>query len=153
MFEFRNPGKLVDGELQLILTEKYPGNPAHGWVPAYRFRMTLVGQTQEIGSIELRVGNTPHILMYAGHIGYRVAPEHRGHHYAARACRLLFPLARSHGLDTLWITCNPDNIASRRTCELLGAKLVEIVDLPPDTDMYLMGERQKCRYHLDISAD
>lgn len=153
MFEFRNPGKLVDGELQLILVEKYPGDPARGWVPAYRFRMTLVGQAQEIGNIELRVGHTNHILMYAGHIGYRVAPEHRGHHYAARACRLLFPLARSHGLDTLWITCNPDNIASRKTCEFLGAKLVEIVDLPLDTDMYLMGERQKCRYRLDISAD
>jgi len=109
-----------------------------------------VGQTENIGRIELRIGNTHHIVMYGGHIGYTVVPEYRGHHYAARACRLLMPLARSHGLKTLWITCNPDNIASRRTCELLGARLVEIVDLPASTDMYKAGECQKCRYRLDI---
>jgi tagatose 1,6-diphosphate aldolase len=62
---------------------------------------------------------------------------------------LLLPLARSHGLMTIWITCNPDNFASRRTCELAGATLVEIVDLPEDNDMYQRGERQKCRYRLD----
>ncbi len=150
VFKFHNPGKLIDGELELTLVEKYPGNPTIDYVPAYRFRMTLVGQDREVGHIELRIGDTHHIVMYAGHIGYRVAPEHRGHRYAARSCRLLLPLARSHGLKTLWITCNPDNVASRRTCELAGARLVETVDLPEDTDMYQEGERQKCRYRLDL---
>ena len=88
--------------------------------------------------------------MYGGHIGYGVLPRYRGHRYAARACKLLFPLARRHGLNPLWITCNPDNIASRRTCELAGGKLVEIVDLPEDIDMYQAGERQKCRYRFDL---
>ena len=45
-------------------------------------------------------------------------------------------MARRHGLATVWITCNPDNRASRRTCELTGAQLVEIVDLPADNDKY-----------------
>jgi len=152
MFEFRNPGRLIDKELELVLLEEYPGNPAIGYVPAYRFRMTLVGQDEEIGYIELRVGDTHHLAMYAGHIGYRVVPQHRGHRYAARSCRLLLPLARDHGLKTLWITCNPDNIASRRTCELAGAEFIEIVDLPEDTDMYQEGERQKCRYRLETSS-
>ena len=149
-FQFRDPGRLVDGDLELILVETYPGDPAIGYVPAYRFKMTLVGQDEEIGGIELRVGNTNHVVMYGGHIGYWVASEHRGHRYAARGCRLLFPLARSHGLRTLWITCNPDNMASRRTCQIIGAELVEIVDLPDGTDMYQKGERQKCRYRLDL---
>ena len=77
-------------------------------------------------------------------------PPHRGHRYAARSVRLLLPLARAHGFTTLWITCNPDNWPSRRTCELAGGTLVEIVDLPPDNDMYLEGERQKCRYRFDL---
>lgn len=153
MFEFHNPSELVDQDLALVLVEKYPGDPLLNFVPAYRFKMTLVGQNDKIGRIELRVGNTNHIVMYAGHIGYNVEPEHRGHRYAARVCRLLFPLAQSHGIKALWITCNPDNIASRRTCELAGAELVEIVDLPEDTDMYREGERQKCRYRIDLREE
>lgn len=150
MFRFRDPGRLVDGDLQLVLVERYRGDPAGGFVPSYKFLMKLGGSNETVGQIELRIGNTHHIVMHAGHIGYRVFPEHRGHRYAARSCRLLLPLARSHGLQTLWITCNPDNVASRRTCELVGAELVEIVDLPRHSDMYQRGERQKCRYRLDL---
>ena len=150
MFEFHDPGRLIDGDLELILVEKYPGDPAINYVPAYRFMMTLVGQGNKIGSIEFRVSNTYHIIMYAGHLAYAVDPKHRGHRYAVKACKLLMPLARLHGFLTLWITCNPDNIASRRTCELAGAELVEIVDLPEDTEMYRKGARQKCRYQVDL---
>jgi predicted acetyltransferase len=142
--------RLVDNDLQLILVEEAPGDPAINHVPAYKFKMTLVGHEEEIGRIQLRIGTTHHIVMYAGHIGYAVDPQHRGHRYAARACRLLFPLARSHGLETLWITCSPENLASRRTCELAGGELVDIVDLPDDTDMFRRGERQKCRYRIDL---
>lgn len=150
MFEFYDPGPLIDGDLELILKEARPAEPDRGYVPAYKFKMALVGRDEEIGGIDLRVGNTPHLVLYGGHIGYGVNPEHRGHHYAARACRLLLPLARRHGLNPLWITCNPENIASRRTCELAGATLVEIVNVPEDTDLYLHGDRRKCRYRIDL---
>jgi predicted acetyltransferase/protein associated with RNAse G/E len=149
-FDFYEPGQLTDEELELLLIEKDPGNPKINYVPAYHFKMVRMGEDLQIGSIDLRIGNTYNLVMFGGHIGYRVEPEYRGHHYAARACKLLLPLARRHGLKTLWITCNPDNIASRRTCELAGAELVEIIDLPEDNDMYQEGERQKCRYRLDL---
>ena len=148
MFQFHDPGKLIDDDLELILDERYPGDPAIDHVPTYKFKMTRTGRHEEVGRIDLRIGNPRHLVMYGGHIGYRVHAKYRGHHYAARACRLLLPLARRHGLQTLWITCNPDNFASRRTCELAGAQFVEIVDLPEDTDMYREGERQKCRYRI-----
>ncbi len=150
-FEFLDPGPLIDGDLELVLAEKRPGDAARNYVPAYHFRMRLPG-VEEAGRIDLRIGNPAHLVRYGGHIGYRVSPEHRGHHYAARACRLLLPLALQHGLQTVWITCNPDNWASRRTCELAGAELVEIVDLPEDNDMYQRGERRKCRYRLDLRS-
>ena len=38
--------------------------------------------------------------------------------------------ALAHSLDRLWITCDPDNRASRTTCERLGAVLVEVVTVP-----------------------
>jgi len=150
MFEFYDPGWLVDGDLELILVDKYPPDPVKKHVPVYKFKMAHVGRDNSIGRIDLRVGHTEHIVRYAGHIGYRVYPEQRGHRYAARACRLLLPLARRHCLNPVWITCDPDNIASRRTCEIAGAEFVEIVDLPVDSDMYRRGERRKCRYRLDF---
>jgi len=58
------------------------------------------------------------------------------------------PLAWRNGIVPTWITCNPDNLASRRTCELVGAELIETVALPPGNDMYDRGDRFKCRYRL-----
>jgi predicted acetyltransferase len=149
VYRLHDPGELVDGDLELVPVGEYPSGPTN-FFPIYRFKMTLHGHDEQIGRIELRVRNTRRTVMYEGHIGYRVFPEHRGHRYAARACRLLLPLARHQGLEVLWITCDPDNIASRRTVELAGAELVEIVDVPEDMDMYQRGERRKCRYRLDL---
>jgi predicted acetyltransferase len=139
---------LADGELELHLTERTLGDPARNWVPAYRFEMRAFGR--KAGGITLRVGETEFLHLYAGHIGYGVEYDFRGRRYAARATKLLFPLARSHGMQMLWITCNPENVASRRTCELVGGELVDIVDLPIDCDMYREGERQKCRYRVRL---
>jgi tagatose 1,6-diphosphate aldolase len=139
---------LADRELELHLSERTLGDPARNWVPAYRFEMRVGGR--KAGSISLRVGSNDYIEFYAGHVGYGVEYAFRGHHYAARACKLLFELARHHGMTSLWITCNPENVASRRTCERLGGELVDIVDLPAETDMYKEGERQKCRYRIRL---
>lgn len=147
---FHNPGRLIDGDLELILIEKAAADPIKGFVPAYKFEMRIVGTKKRIGSIELRVGNTERVIRYDGHFGYGVDPEYRGCRYAARSLRLLFPLARKHEIDPVWVTCDPDNRASRRTCEIAGGRLVEVVDLPEDTDHYREGERKKCRYRFDL---
>jgi tagatose 1,6-diphosphate aldolase len=146
--DLQDVAPLADGELELHLAERTLGDPRRSWVPAYRFDMRVTGV--KAGSISLRVGSTELIERYAGHIGYGVEPPFRGRRYAARACTLLFALARAHGLRTLWITCNPEYVASRRTCELIGGELVDIVELPPDTEMYKEGERQKCRYRVRL---
>jgi predicted acetyltransferase len=145
---FRDPGDLCDGDLRLILRERVPANRDKGWVPMYRFDIVVAGK--RVGGIDLRVGASDFIVRFAGQIGYGVDRQHRGHRYAARAVRAVVPLARAHGLTPMWITCNPENLASRRTCELAGAELVEIVDLPEDCDMFAKGDRQKCRYRLGI---
>ena len=117
-------------------------------VPTYFFRMINTCSGLELGYINLRVASTPHIERYAGHIGYGVHPAHRGHHYAARSVALLVPFARKLGLDPLWITCDPENKASRRTLELAGAEFVEIVDVPSDCGIFQSGHPRKCRYRL-----
>jgi len=149
-FRWQASGDLIDEDLQLVLVERIPEDAVKGYALAYKFDMRRNGSTETVGDIYLRVGDTFRLRMYEGHLAYGVLPEFRGHHYAARACRLLLPLARSHGMTELWVTCNPDNWASRRTCELAGAVLVDTVDLPEDIDMYQEEERQKCRYRLGL---
>jgi len=143
-------GLLRDRELWLELRALEPANPKRGWVPAYRFAIRLDGVEHPVGRLGFRVGSTFTIEHYAGHLGYEVAPAYRGHRLAERSCRLILPLARRHGFQELWITCNPDNWASRRTCERLGAELVETVEVPADNEVFAPGSERKCRYRLSL---
>ncbi len=68
-----------------------------------------------------------------------------------RALGLLTQVARQLQIDPLWITCDPENIASRRTCESAGARPIEIVELPPNCVIYQSGHPRKCRYRLDTA--
>ncbi len=149
---FLDPGPLIDDELELSLVERHPGDPRRDLSPSYFFFMKRTGTSTIIGGISLRLGTSEDILKYYGHVGYGVDEAYRGHHYAARSCRLIFPLAQSHDLDPVWITCNPDNMASRRACELAGGRLVEIIEIPARIrDLRQRGERQKCRYRFDLA--
>ena len=149
-FRFLDPGELRDDCIILRLVATQPADPVKNWVPFYVFHIMSASTGYRAGEIHLRIGSTEHMRLYGGHVAYGVRPEYRGNHFAGRALRLLMPLALRHGLAELWITCNPENVASRRTCEFAGAELVEIIDLPPNLDMYQEGERQKCRYRVDL---
>ena len=134
---------------------RYAGDAGQNRVPAYHFWMRMrsglcESQLSIAGHLGLRIGSTPDLELYYGHVGYNVYPPARGNHYAERSCRLLLPLARAHGMRVLWITCNPDNMASRKTCERLGGQLVEIIDVPPGHLLHTRGERQKCRYRIEL---
>ena len=124
-------------------------HPVHK-VPTYYFAMHSALTNDEVGSINIRDARSHHIESYAGHVGYSVDAAWRGRRYAARALRLLLPLARSLKIETLWITCDPDNIASQRTAELAGATFVEVVDVPEDCVIFKAGHPRKCRYRIDV---
>jgi tagatose 1,6-diphosphate aldolase len=131
----------------------HPGESKRDKIPSYHFWMRLTGPEHELsigGGIGLRIGDTENLRKYVGHLGYNVYPAERGQHLAERSCRLLLPLAKRHGLKTIWITANPENHASRRTCERLGATLVDIVPVPEEHELFARGEVAKCRYRIDI---
>ena len=134
---------------EIILKLDHTVEGKDDWLPAYHFKICLPDGTQA-GVCDLRIGHNARVY-YGGGIGYRVEEPYRGHHYAGKACRLLFELARRHGMEHLIITCSPDNWPSRRTCEWLGGDLVEIAELPEDNDMRLEdGETHKCIYRFDL---
>ena len=137
-----------DGDL-LLEFEGFESHPVHN-VPTYFFRMVHADGLEEAGRINLRHASTPHIERYAGHVGFSVHPRYRGRRYASRALNLIIPLAKQLGLNPLWITCDPDNIPSRRSCERIGAEFAEIVSVPPDCIIHQNGHPRKCRYRLAL---
>lgn len=142
-------GKLTDGEIVLRFDELTEGDPERNWVPAYHFSI-CDRQGKKMGVCDLRIGHNE-LLYYGGHIGYGVDEPYRGHHYAGKACRILFRLAGELGLGHVIITCNPENAASRRTCEYAGGTLLEIAELPEDNDMRLEeGETHKCIFRFEV---
>ncbi|WP_207643701.1 GNAT family N-acetyltransferase [Desnuesiella massiliensis] len=122
-----------------------PSNGEKGYVPAYKYRITMHNSNDSIGNIDIRIGYNENIY-YGGNIGYEIEQAYRGNNYASKACKIIKQIAIAHGMDGLIMTCNPDNFPSRVTCEKAGLKLKEIVDLPPHNEMYQVGERQKCVY-------
>jgi len=115
----------------------------------YEFAMIHTHRRTMMVKIRLRIASA-RALRYPGHIGYDVAPKYRGHRYAARSCQLLLPLARSHGLKAVWLTVNPENTASRKTCQLLGARYIETVRIPRDHELYHVCKRYCRRYRLSL---
>jgi predicted acetyltransferase len=150
-FRFIKPARLVDGDLELVCSRTAAADPVKGYVPAYEFQMRHPGGSLSLGTIRLRIGSTAK-LRYAGHIGYEVKKPFRGHRYAARSCRLLLPLAQAHGLKTLWLTVDPKNVPSQKTCEIIDAEYVETVRIPKDHEMYQLGARYRRRYRLELEG-
>ena len=147
--EFFDTADLKGFGVSLRLKRTFHGDTERGWVPAYYF--DIIDENGEaVGECDLRIGHSEG-LFYGGNIGYAVHEGSRGRHYAEKACRLLFLLARRHGLGYLYITCQPDNIASRRTCERLGGEFLGIKELPADNDMRVRdGHTCECVFRYEL---
>jgi len=150
--DFLNTDFLEDDEIKLTVERLSEGNPQRKWVPAYHFNI-CDKDGNVMGNCDLRIGYNDNTY-YGGHIGYSIDEPYRGHRYAAKACRLLFSLAKKHGMEYVIITCNPDNLPSRKTCEHLGGVLLETAELPEDNDMRVNeGETHKCIFRFDLMTD
>ena len=146
---FLDTGFLKNDEITLVLFETMENDPERYKVPSYIFGIEDV-DGEHVGLCDLRLGYNIETF-YAGNIGYHIFEPYRGHRYAQKACLLLFELARKHGMDHLIITCNPDNIASKKTCAGVGGKLIEIVKLPRNNYMRrVKGDKQKCIFSIEL---
>ena len=139
---------LSDGEICLRLIASTPAVLEKDFFPAYKFNICLFDGAP-IGRCDLRFGHNAKTYI-GGNIGYSVDEAYRGHHYAAKACRLLFGLAKRHGFDHLFITCDPENAPSYKTCEAVGGKLLEIAAVPEDDELYERGMRKVCVFRFDL---
>lgn len=146
----KNVNYLTDGEIDLKIINKTYYITKHEKLPLYRYYISLHNQSVVIGSIDIIIGYNE-TLIYRGNIGFEVKPKYRGNSFAAKATKLLTVVARKHGLNKLYICCNPSNIASRRTCENAGAILKTIAIIPKSHQLYKSGETVACIYVLHLN--
>ena len=138
------PETLSYGEVLLRFARVVFGDPARGFVPYYHYRILAPGGS-DAGHINFRVGESEHVRHCVGHVGFEVAEAFRGRGYAWQASRALAPFIRSI-YPAVILTCDPDNLASRRTIEDLGALFMDEVAVPAHDPQYERGSRAKRRY-------
>jgi len=122
------------------------------YVLTYYYGIYLHNRPARIGNCDLRVGHNDE-LYYAGNIGYQIDPVWRGHHYAFEASRMMLQEAQKNEMDYVLITCSPENTASKKTIEALGADYLKTVDVPKEHWLYRRGETVKRIYEYRIRGD
>lgn len=147
--QFFDTDFLKNNEIYLSLSQALEAIPEQNMVPSYKFDIMRTADNIKVGNCCLRVGHNQK-LYYGGNIGYEVDEPYRGNHYAAKSCELLFALARKHDLGYVIITCNPLNTPSKRTIESVGGKLLEVADLPADSDMRNKGYTDVCVFKVNL---
>ena len=136
-------GNSIQGEeLDLEVVELFPGDKNKDYVPAYTLKILL--KKIKIGHLNLRIGEDANLKYYSGNIAYKIEEPFRGNSFAVKACILAKVIFIKHNFSKIYITCNPDNFASKRVCEKLGAKYLETVNVPKEHEIYQRGEKQKC---------
>jgi predicted acetyltransferase len=85
-----------------------------------------VSADQYLGRISIRYRLTARLRQIGGHIAYDIRPSarKRGHGTAMLAAAL--PAAHSLGIDPALITCDDDNVGSRKVIEANGGVLEHI---------------------------
>ena len=97
---------------------------------------------QVVGRISIRHWLTDYLERIGGHVGYGVIPSRRKQGYATEMFRQSLPVCASLGLARVLVTCDVNNLGSRRVIEKCGGVLENITDEPE-------LEVQKRRYWID----
>ena len=110
-----------------------------GIVPATFLVADLDGEI--VGRSSIRHVLNQSLAKVGGHIGYAVAPAHRGKGYATEILRQSVIIASSLGVNHVLLTCDVGNTASAKVIEACGGKYESTVEVGP-------GEPPKHRYWI-----
>jgi predicted acetyltransferase len=76
-----------------------------------------------LGRLAIRHRLTQHLLDVGGHIGYDVRPSARRRGHATAMLAAALPWAYALGIDPVLVTCDADNVGSRKVIEANHGKL------------------------------
>ena len=82
-----------------------------------------VDDREYLARLAIRHRLTDWLHNYGGHIGYDVRPSARRRGHATAMLRAALPIAHDLGIEQALITCDIDNIASRKVIEANGGRI------------------------------
>ena len=100
--------------------EDCPGRPTE-YVP--QTVLWWVDGATYLGRLGIRHRLTDFLLNIGGHIGYVVRPSARRQGHATGMLAAALPVAYDLGIDPALVTCDTDNVASRKVIEAVGGVL------------------------------
>jgi predicted acetyltransferase len=112
-----------------------------GIVPGSDF--WLIDDNEFIGRLSLRYELNENLLKVGGHIGYEIRPSKRRQGYGTELLRLGLEKARELGLHRVLVTCDEDNIGSRKIIEHNGGLFENAIQIEGNPV-------KKLRFWIDI---
>jgi len=113
--------ELVDWVEALITDSREHAPRPAGFVPSTN--LWWIDQDAYLGRVQIRHRLTAHLRDEGGHIGYHVVAAHRRRGHATAMLAAALPVARALGVECALVTCDVDNIGSRRTIAANGGLL------------------------------
>ena len=156
LYEFQQEGRMLNYQPELIQTD-FPKFLHHlqlrqdrTKLPPYLVPSTeywlISGSAEEgtyLGTLTLRHELNDLLLRVGGHIGYQICPSRRRQGYGTLLLRLGLQKARDLGCMCVLVTCDEDNIASRKVIEYNGGRYENSVPLEDSPVL-------KRRYWIDL---
>ena len=126
------------------MVERWPRGEAlrPGYVPGIFY--VGVAEGTVVGRLSVRFRLNEKLARIGGHIGYGVRPAFRRRGYATAMLQQALPICAAQGIERALITCDVDNVASRKVIERCGG-VFEGVTHDPELTI------QKRRYWLQTA--
>jgi predicted acetyltransferase len=112
-----------------------------GRVPASEF--WLINDDEFIGRLSLRHELNEYLLKIGGHIGYEIRPSKRKQGYGTEILRLGLETAKEIGVHRVLVTCDENNIGSKKIIEHNGGIFENAIEIEGDPV-------KKLRYWINI---
>jgi predicted acetyltransferase len=133
--------KDFDSYVQLLNDNEHGKQLPEGYVAQSTF--WLVENDEIIGRSSIRHRLNDHLLKIGGHIGYDIRPSMRRRGYGKLILKLTLEKAKEMGIENALITCDINNIGSKKVIESNGGVLENEVDQGKDLPL-------KARYWIKI---
>ncbi len=116
----------------------------------------LIDEGAYLGQASIRPQlSSRYLLTYGGHIGYSIRPTRRRQGYGTQILGLALTEARQLGLQRVLVTCNSDNLPSKRIIEQNGGRFENSLVMPAHLlraeGRSVNGRVDKLRYWIELT--